>query len=288
MVVADERARLPGGRVLGWDERGDPAGYPVVACHGGLSCRLDSRDGDGPARAAGVRLVAPDRPGLGASDPDPGRSLLDWARDVEHLADHLGLDRFAVYGWSAGGVYALACAHHLPDRVSHVGLVAGTTDLSHADEFALLAPLDQRLTRLARERPRRATARFAAIGAFMALAPPLAAWLAARSLHPSERAELARGGGGRRIVESYREAIRPGAAGLTQDYVTYSSAWGFTADTVTVPVTIWQGTDDSLVVPEFAHRLAAGLPRAELRVLEGAGHLLLVDRWAELFTTLRG
>lgn len=288
MVVADQRARLPDGRILGWDERGDPDGFPVVACHGGLSCRLDSRDGDGPARAAGVRLIAPDRPGLGASDARPGRSLIDWAGDVEHLADHLGLERFAVYGWSAGGVYALACARRLPDRVTHVGLVAGTTDLSRDDELALLSPLDQRLTRLARTHPRRATARFAAIGAFMALAPPLAARLSARALHPTERAELARGGGGRRIVESYREAIRPGAAGMTQDYVTYSSAWGFTGAEIAVPVTIWQGTDDSLVAPEFARRLAAGIPGAELRLIDGAGHLLLVDRWAELLTTLCG
>jgi pimeloyl-ACP methyl ester carboxylesterase len=184
-------------------------------------------------------------------------------------------------------VYALACGHRLADRISHVGLVAGTTDLSQPDELALLNRLDQRLTRLSRSHPRRASAIFAVQGAFMGLAPGLAGRASARALGPTERAELARWGGGRRLVEAYREAIRPGAAGMTQDYVTYSSAWGFAERDLTVPVSIWQGTDDTLVVPEFGRRLADRIPGAELHLLDGAGHLLLADHWADLFAVLR-
>jgi pimeloyl-ACP methyl ester carboxylesterase len=46
----------------------------------------------------------------------------DLADDVQALADRLGLERFAVVGFSAGGGYALACAARLPDRISAVGL----------------------------------------------------------------------------------------------------------------------------------------------------------------------
>jgi pimeloyl-ACP methyl ester carboxylesterase len=278
---------LPDGRVLGWAERGDPDGFPVIACHGGLSCRLDSESAHDAARAAGVRLLAPDRPGLGLSTFQPGRSLLDWADDVDHLTRHLEIDRFAVYGWSAGGVYALACAHALADRVARVGLIAGTTDLSLRDEFALLAPLDQRLTRLSRHHPRRATMAFGALGAYFGAVPRLAAWSSYRSFSVAEQGELDRHGGARQIVASYREAVRPGAKGMTQDYVTYSSRWGFTEADVEVPVIIWQGTDDSLVVPEFAHRLADRLPNATLTQCPDAGHLLALDRWPDIFADLR-
>jgi pimeloyl-ACP methyl ester carboxylesterase len=105
-------------------------------------------------------------------------------------------------------------------------------------------------------------------------------------LNRIERAELDRWGGGLRVVDNYREAVRSGATGITQDYVTYSSAWGFTEADVEVPVVIWQGTDDSVVAPAYAHRLADRLPHAELQLCEGAGHLLLVDRWADLFASL--
>ena len=77
----------------------------------------------GPGWDAG--LVAVDRPGVGQSDPLPGRRLLAWPDDVALLADGLGLDRFAVLGHSGGGPFATACAHALPERVTALGVVCG-------------------------------------------------------------------------------------------------------------------------------------------------------------------
>ena len=55
-----------------------------------------------PAARTGWRLVAFDRPGHGLSSPHPGATLTDLADDVADLADQLGLDRFAVLGYSGG------------------------------------------------------------------------------------------------------------------------------------------------------------------------------------------
>lgn len=49
-----------------------------------------------------MRLVLPGRPGCGRSDARSEASLLDWAREVEELADEPGFGRFAVFGVSAG------------------------------------------------------------------------------------------------------------------------------------------------------------------------------------------
>src|ERR1019366_4738676 len=47
------------------------------------------------------------------------------AADVSSIADALGIDRFAVMGYSGGGPHALACAALLPERVLGVVCVAG-------------------------------------------------------------------------------------------------------------------------------------------------------------------
>jgi pimeloyl-ACP methyl ester carboxylesterase len=45
---------------------------------------------------------------------------------VRALANHMGLDRFAILGVSGGGPYAVACAHALPrEMLSAVGVIAG-------------------------------------------------------------------------------------------------------------------------------------------------------------------
>ena len=81
---------LPDGRVLAYEEYGDPAGFPVLSFHGGLSSRLDAAPAHEAAVAVGVRLVSPDRPGMGLSTFQPGRRLLDWPADVTALTEALG------------------------------------------------------------------------------------------------------------------------------------------------------------------------------------------------------
>ena len=112
---------LPDGRRLGCAEYGDPDAMPVLYCHGFPSCRLEPS----MLPVSGIRLIALDRPGYGLSDPLPGRTLLDWPRDVAAAADALGLGRFAVAGVSGGAPYAAACAALLKDRVMGLALICG-------------------------------------------------------------------------------------------------------------------------------------------------------------------
>src|SRR3954470_4717286 len=116
-VAVDRVVRLRDGRAMGYAQYGTPDGFPIVNAHGGLACRLDVAAADAAAAAAGVRLISPDRPGVGRSDPRPGRTIDDWARDVAGLLDLIDVDRFAVMGWSMGGQYAAAVGHALPHRV---------------------------------------------------------------------------------------------------------------------------------------------------------------------------
>ncbi|WP_420028720.1 alpha/beta fold hydrolase [Halorussus caseinilyticus] len=93
---------LPDGRTLAYDEYGPGDGTPVFCFHGNPGSRRLWALFEDAAERLGARVVAPDRPGFGRSDFRPGRELLDWPADVSALADHLGVESFAVVGFSAG------------------------------------------------------------------------------------------------------------------------------------------------------------------------------------------
>ena len=93
---------LSDGRTLAYAEYGDPDGTPVFCFHGVIGSRLMWSLAADEASDRGIRLVAQDRPGFGGSDFQAGRRLLDWPGDVCALADHLGVDRFGVVGFSGG------------------------------------------------------------------------------------------------------------------------------------------------------------------------------------------
>ena len=106
--VPARRIDLSDGRVLTCVEYGESTGRPVVFFHGCPGSRGEGTLLDSRARASGLRLIVPDRPGMGGSDFQRARSLLDWPSDVTELVDSLGLERFAVLGVSGGGPYVIA------------------------------------------------------------------------------------------------------------------------------------------------------------------------------------
>ena len=103
----DHELVLPDGRTVGYTLLGDPDGTPVVNCHGGLVSGHDVTPAGDDARALGVLVISPDRPGVGRTDRLAGHGLMSWVgSDLTPLLDQLGIDRFGVMGWSAGGQYA--------------------------------------------------------------------------------------------------------------------------------------------------------------------------------------
>ena len=81
--------------------------------------------------------VALDRPGYGSSTGSWATkewTYEDFARDVEAVADAIGVERFYVSGHSSGGPCALACAAHIPERIIGAGVMAG--DCEYAEEGA--------------------------------------------------------------------------------------------------------------------------------------------------------
>ena len=87
---------LPDGRKLGYAQYGLRTGQPIFYSHGLPGSRIEAAFLDKEATRLGARIIAIDRPGVGWSSPLPGRKLLDYPKDVERLADHLGIKEFAM------------------------------------------------------------------------------------------------------------------------------------------------------------------------------------------------
>jgi pimeloyl-ACP methyl ester carboxylesterase len=279
--------RLPDGRNLAYEEYGDPAGFPVLSFHGGLSSHLDAAPAAGAAREAGIRLVAPDRPGMGLSTFQPGRRLVDWPDDVTALADGLGLERFAVMGWSAGGAYAAVCAAKLGDRVTSAALLSSAVPLDLYGTSRGLVVEDRALIALSRHAPGLASLVMKISIVNASNARLLRA--AMRAFPPVDRSVLAEWGPADRALAFVREAVRQGTEGCVQDYRIFGSPWGFSLGEIKVPVQIWEGADDRTGPPGYRAFLKQHIPGATVTVVPGEGHLSLLPHQAPaIFAALTG
>src|SRR3954469_9061658 len=98
--------RLADSRRLAFTGHGRADGFPVMYLHGAIGSPLRRNDElDLATDELRLRPISGQRPGFGHSGQQPGRTLLDFAADLEELADALALERFGVVGVSAGGPY---------------------------------------------------------------------------------------------------------------------------------------------------------------------------------------
>jgi pimeloyl-ACP methyl ester carboxylesterase len=278
---------LPDGRELAYEEYGDPTGFPVLSCHGGLSSRLDAAPAHEAAVAKGVRLVSPDRPGMGLSTFQPGRRLTDWPADVEGLVESLGIDRFAVMGWSAGGPYAAVCAAKMGGRVTAAALLSSAVPLDLYGTTRGLTAEDRVLTALSRRAPRLAGAVMKVSIVNASNARLLRA--AMRTFPPADRSILAEWGPPDLALAFVREALRQGAEGCVLDYRIFGDPWGFSLEEIKVPVQIWEGSDDRTGPPGYRAFLQRHIAGATVSVVPGEGHLSLLPHQAPaIFDALLG
>ncbi len=283
--------RLPDGRDLAVDDVGDPDGVPVLFVHGTPDTRRARHPDDELATAAGVRLLALDRPGFGASSPHADATFASFAGDVELLLADLSVERAAILTWSAGAPWALAAAVQLGPRLTGMGLVAGTVPVeAYADAAIRDAAGDPRLAMV------EAAAELGAAEAAEMMAPMLVpdppTWeLGHEHLtghDDTTRAELASvPGAPDRMVEALLDSIAGGFDGLIADLRCAYSPSGIALDAVTAPVALWYGGHDDTCPTAFGRWYEAHLPQGQLREFPTAGHALLLTHWEDMLRTLR-
>lgn len=265
---------LRDGRTLEYADLGDPSGTPVLFLHGTPATGGQAAVVADVASRHGVRLLAPSRPGYGASTISPP-GLAASAPDTLELADQLDLERFAVLGVSGGGPFALGVAAAAPDRVRAIAVHAGPgvyaevkpAVLQDDDRRALSLLADGDIDEAMRIMTELGDADLADLrglsqtdfaAALAKMAPPGESWF---DRHPDLR-ESFEGDFQRAIATSH---------GYARDNLSWLDSWDVDLPAITTPVRLVYGETDRMAELAHGEWLQERLPNARLTVVPG-GH----------------
>jgi pimeloyl-ACP methyl ester carboxylesterase len=266
---------LTRGGSLAFAEYGDRRGIPVFFFHGWPSSRTMAELTDAAARELGVRIISPDRPGICGSTFQPNRRLIDWPRDLEQLANHLGIERFHILAISGGAPYAYAVAAAMPERVRAIAIASGAPPIAELEDRQGLLGLYRLLLHCDQKYPRFSRYCFRLARPFLSLRPPRRLRplvLKALRLQPCDAESLRDSVAFEACFESQRQAWRASTDGVLADAEIYARPWGFRLEDVDVPVRLWHGKQDRAFSARIAEEMAGRLPNCKARYIDNAGH----------------
>ena len=237
---------------LHYEERG--SGPPVVLLHGYPLDRTLWR-AQIAALSDAYRVIAPDLRGHGASPaPEGDYSMDSLAADVAAMLDRLGVERAVWVGHSMGGYVALAALRAMPQRVAGLVLCA-----SHP--FA--------------DPPEKAASRRASAAlALRAGTAPVVSGMLPLLFRPGTNLETISA----HFIRSTMLKTPPqGVAGVLGGMAARAGA----VDVLRPPAppkAILAGRDDQIIPLADLRALVTGLPHIALHVIDGAGHLPMIEQ----------
>jgi 3-oxoadipate enol-lactonase len=193
------------------------------------------------------RVIVPDLPGLGQSEPVNNPHLARWADHVVELLEQLRVTRAVVAGLSMGGYVALAIARRHPSLVS--GLILANSRAG-ADDVAARAKREE-----------------LALAVLAGGSAVLVAELMPKLLAPGAPASLVAD-----VAAMIRMAPPQGAADAARAMARRDDSVRLVKK-LAVPLLAITGAQDALIAPEESERMASAAPQGRLEIIEGAGHL---------------
>lgn len=263
------------GTRLAFHEYGDPGGHPIFFYHG-TGSHVHGMLLHKPGLEHGFRIIAPDRPGVARSDFRPGWTVLDYARDMADLADHLGIGPFGAIGISGGGPTLMASAFAIPDRLRCVvDLACAMPVYADPEMVRNLGTMDRLYARLGTRLPL-ALFRipFSILGMTQKVvkSPSTFARMFDSSLCPADKEIFRIPEFQYLLMRDFQELFRNGSAGPAYDAQTVYKDWGFHLSDIDIHIEIFQGTADLFIPPRFSEYLAEHVKDVRLNRIEGEGH----------------
>jgi pimeloyl-ACP methyl ester carboxylesterase len=224
---------------------------------------------------------------LATTGSDPPRAEA-WATvdaaadDVAAALHHFDLGAVGVVGWSAGGRVAAALAARHPELVERLAIVA--TPAPH-EEVPWVPPELMAGVEALRELP--PAAAHSALAEQMSRMipgdPSDPAALQLLGVGPGDDAVLALPGARERIVEMLRAAFEQGAVGMAADVAGYTMRpWGFEPEDIETTALLLYGADDPVVGEPHARWWSSRLRRADVQIMPGVGHLVVIPAWGRI------
>jgi len=265
--MIDGCIKLSGGRTLGFAEFGQTDGHPIFVFHGTPGSRFHLFSHLATKITQGnIRIIAPERPGYGLSDPKPDRTILDWAGDVQQLADHLGIERFSLVGISGGCPHAIACAYAMPHRVVKAAVICGIGPLdvpgalvNASAEIQMCVGDGERLTAYTNQ----------LVGMVQADPDAIVTYFLGH-LTESDRKLITED-----MIPIFRDFAMEAARrtdGMIDDYRLLAKPWGIPLTEIQVLIHLWHSDSDESVPLSHAQYLTGRIPNAVLHNVTGVGH----------------
>ena len=280
---------LKDGRKLGFSEHGDLNGKPVFFMHGNPSSRF-LRYPDDSAKNLGLRIITPDRPGMGLSDFKPNRKPMDLPDDMVQLADHLKINTFSIFGASAGGVYTLACARKIPERLEKVVVLSGGVPFNYAaDPFQGMAKNWKKIFVMFQKFPVWLQKLMLWIGKRKLDKDPEAAYqkMVLDSCHNEADKKIALDPALKAWVIGHSgESMRQGTRGVIHEMKIVLSPWDFNPADIKKHVDLWYWEDDPLVPIQMGKYLASVIPNNTTHFFPGGGHLAALGAWGDVLKSI--
>ncbi len=267
------------GRKLEVTEYGDRTGHPAFFFHGLIGSHHQASYISDEAGRAGLRIIAPNRPGVGRSEFIARATALDAVSDVEDVAGALRLDEFSLIGISGGTPYALAALSRLTHRVKTVTVISGMGPmrlrgaLRGMDRRRKVAlEVGSRWPFLARRGFQKAERRFQAD-------PEKLLDRLVKTWSPADQALFEQKVVYDLFMQDLHQVFTIGAGPVTlaHELALYRN-YGVSVKDLppNKMITLWHGLADNIVPPAMACAMALALPNCEVHLVAG-GHFVAVD-----------
>jgi len=286
------KAILSDGRALSYNVYGlnspsDMVIWNVFYFHGFPASRLEAALWHSEALSQKIRIIAPDRPGMGHSSMQQGRKISDWPKDVVELADHLRIQEFSVLGISGGCPYALACAHDIPnDRLKSIAICSGAYPTSFGTQGMMFGArlllnvaswspslvafaMDQGIGKSSRNQEHPEIFEQKIMKEMESRPSPDKACLEDQSFK-----EL--------FLDSVKAAFRVSAEGVAWDAKLLATPWGFELESIQRDkIILWHGKEDVNSPFPMAQKAQTLLKNAKLIGFDNEGHVSVPVRYAQ-------
>jgi pimeloyl-ACP methyl ester carboxylesterase len=243
----------------------EPAFCEALASHGRHVVRFDNRDCGLSTKLDGVvvdPMAVMQAQYQGAELPPVPYTLSDMAADAIGLFDHLGVERGHVVGASMGGMIVQTMAIEHPDRLASV-----TSVMSMTGDFEYGKPTPEAITVLLTPPP---TER----DEYIARSADFAVWSSKRHFDPAKAARSA--------AEAFDRSFYPEGASRQLAAIYASGDRSPLLPSVTVPMLVIHGLDDTLIDVSGGRRTAELVPGATLLEVADMGHDMPQPLWDTL------
>jgi pimeloyl-ACP methyl ester carboxylesterase len=289
LVPTDHTLVVRDGRTLEIKEYGNPTGHPAFFFHGLIGSHHQAAYVDAQARSMGLRIIAPNRPGVGRSDFLARTNPLGVVADVEDVAKALGLDQFSVIGISGGTPYALAVLFLLPNRVVTTTIISGMGPTRIKGGLHGMERRRRIFLETGSRAPIFARRAFSEAGDRFRADPEKFLDRLVATWSRSDRTLFRR----RDVFELFLKDLHSvftegrGAETLAHELALYRN---YGVPLVELPahkrITLWQGLDDAIVPPSMAWSMTRVLPNRETHFVSG-GHFMAIERADDIIARLK-